>query len=164
MEEHDKFSKNVGLVLSSALHVETTLEFFISNYFIKPQIDKTHFFNDSVLLKMNFEKKIELFKDICKREEFDKKEVKSIIKSIRHVQEIRNKVAHWQSEISYGNQIQLRKRTSSTTQKDIIKLDNVTMKVLDKERLKAIQGINDLYMKYQQEGTIDERPTDWRVI
>ena len=44
----DEFHKLSGEVLAAALHVETYLEFFISNYFIKPQTSKTFFFDDAI--------------------------------------------------------------------------------------------------------------------
>lgn len=159
-EEDENFRKLMGDVLAKALHVESTLEFFISNYFIKPQNDKTFFFNDVILLKSNFENKIRLFKEICKREKFDENNVSKIVNSIKYVKDIRNKVAHWQLESTINEQIRLRKRTSFTTKKDILKLDKDDIKKLEEETSKAIRGINQLYLKYYKEGTIDERPQD----
>lgn len=168
MVKPEEFNENVGKVLNASLHVENLLDFFISNYFVKPQIDKTHFFNDILILKMNFERKIELFKDICKREKFNKEKVNSVVKSIKYIQGIRNKVAHGQSmATSLGDNvwhIYLKKRTSFTTQEDILELDKELMDKIDQERLDAVEGISKLYMKYVDNGTIDERPNGWKVI
>ena len=165
-EEVDIFNKYSGEVLSHALSVESSLEFFISNYFVKPQTSKTHFFNDEVTLNLNFERKIGLFKEICKREGFDKNKLDRIIKSIKHVQEARNKVAHWQSEIPSPELkiIQLRKRKSFTTARDILKLNEEFMKKIDEERLKALKGITDFYLKYSREGTVDEKTEVDKVV
>jgi len=131
----------------------------ISNYFVKPQNQKTFFFEDKILLKMNFQKKIELFKEICKREKFDKNKVSEIIKSIKFVQKIRNNVAHWQSE-SVGDKFQLRNRKSYTTKKDLLTLDGELINKLVEESSKATKGVNRLYLRYYKEGTVDERNID----
>lgn len=153
----EQFEKFRGKILSMAVHVESTLDSFISNYFIKPQNAKTFFFEDIILLNgyMSFERKINIFEEICKREKFNN--ISKIVESIRYVQKIRNNVAHWQVEISSPNQIILRKRKSYTTKKDILELNEELIKILDEKRLKAINGINELHLKYHTEGTIDER-------
>jgi len=166
-KEMDLFEKNKGRILGLALNVESELEFFISNYLVKPQNDKTFFFND-ILSEMNFEQKIELFKKICVREKFNQKEISEICKSIKFIQELRNKVAHWQSEISFDSStksqfIQLRKRKSITTSKDIIKLTDEIIKQTEEEMQKATEGIMKFYLKYYKEGTIDEKPVSWGI-
>jgi len=77
------FDRKRGLAINMALSVENHLDFFISNYFIRPQNDKTFFFDGVVIQRMTFEEKIRLFEEICKREEFDKKRDKTIIQIIR---------------------------------------------------------------------------------
>lgn len=156
-KENADFSKKSGEVLNMALGVETNLEFFISNYFIRPQSGKIFFFNDVFMIKYNFERKVQVFKEICKREKFDEKRVLEIIQSINFIKETRNKVAHWQGEKMFDKPLRLRNRISETTEKDILELNDELIKKLDEERLKAIHGINEFYMKYYREGTIDER-------
>jgi hypothetical protein len=158
IKEHDEFTRKAGEVLSIALHIETTLEFFISNYFVKPQNAKTHFFNDIFMIKSTFERKLQIFSEICKREKFNHKKIEGVIKSIRFVQETRNKVAHWQAEKMFDKPLRLRKRTTYTTKNDILELNNSLLNKLDKERLNAIRGIEDFYQKYYKDGTIDENP------
>ena len=157
MKEFEKFKLAMADILLGALHVESSLEFFISNYFVKPQNSKTFFINDAVFLRMTFEKKIDIFKAICKREGYNMEKVKRIIESIKYVQRTRNKVAHWQTEITFKRKPQLRKRTSFTTRKDILKLEKRILSRFEKERLFSIKGITDLYIKYQKEGTVDEK-------
>jgi len=160
----EKFERNIGAILRMALNIETQLEFFISNYFVKPQSAKTFFFNDKIVLKSTFERKKNIFREICKREKFDEKEICKIIKSIEFVQHARNSVAHWDSERLSENTIQLRKRKSYTTVKDILKIDEDLVKKVDEERLKAMEGITKFYLKYRKEGTIDEREeVDWQL-
>ena len=100
-EKIGDFRNKVGIILTESLYVETSLEFFISNYFVKPQTQKTFFLNDTIILRLNFDKKIDLFREICKREGYDMKDVEKVIKAIKFVQETRNKVAHWQTEIIF---------------------------------------------------------------
>ena len=156
-KENEKFKRNVGDILRMGIDVETELEFFISNYFIKPQNAKTFFFGDVIVSELNFERKKYIFRKICEREKFDEKEIKKTIKSIEYVQQIRNKVAHWDSERLSEDTIQLRKRKPHTTVKDTLKIDEDLVKKIDKERKNAIEGIRKFYLKYRREGTIGER-------
>ena len=164
LKEDAKFSEKAGKVLSMALGVETDLEFFISNYFIHPQNGKTFFFNDLFMIKSNFERKVQIFKEICEREEFDAEKISEIIKSINFVKEIRNKVAHWQAEKVFDKPLRLRKRTTYTTKDDILELNEDLLKKLDSERLKANKGISEFYLNYCREGTVDERGRDSEFI
>lgn len=156
-EEIEEFKKNIGDILRMGLAVETELEFFISNYFVKPQNAKTFFLNDIIVSKLNFEQKKHIFKEICDREQFEKKEVKKIIKSIEFVQQARNRVAHWEAEHLSDGTFRLRNRKSFTTAKDIQEINKMLVESVDKERLKAIRGIGNFYCIYQKEGTIDEK-------
>jgi len=163
-EENKEFHRISGEVLTMALAVESDLEFFISNYFVKPQTGKTHFLKDSILLKMGFDKKVQLFKDICKREKFDEKTLKKVVEAVNFIKDTRNKIAHWQGEKAFDKPIRLRKRTSFTTKDDILELNDFLLKEVDKNKLKAIRGIRDFYLEYGKKGTIDERPGDWGII
>jgi len=163
-EENKEFHRIMGEILTMALAVESYLEFFIVNYFVKPQTGKTHFLNDSIILKIGFDRKIQLFKDICKREKFDKEVLEKVLEYINFVKDTRNKVAHWQGEKMFDKPIRLRKRTSFTTKDDILELNDSLSREMDENRLKAIKGIRDFYLKYSDEGTIDERPGNWDVI
>lgn len=99
-----------GKIISKALHMEGYLEFFISNYFIRPQNQKTFFFENIILLDMTFEEKLKIFTKICKKEGFDSQKINEAIKCIRIVQKIRNDFAHQhiiinpvEGEIFFGN-------------------------------------------------------------
>lgn len=152
-----EFKRYIGEILTIALDVESYLEYFISNYFTKEKNRKTFFFKDIILLNLTFENKINIFKKICEKEKFDKKEISEIIKSIRFVQHTRNKVAHWEAERRSENIIQLRKRTSYTTTNDILKVDKNLVEKADEERSKAIKGITKFYLIYHKIGPIDEK-------
>ena len=156
-EKIEDFERNIGKILRMAVHVEDYLEFFISDYFVKPQNAKTFFLNDIIVSKLNFEQKKHIFKEICEREQFEKKEVKKIIKSIEFVQQARNRVAHWEAERLSDGTFRLRNRKSFTTAKDVQEINKMLVESVDKERLKAIRGIGKFHCIYQKEGTIDEK-------
>jgi len=144
----DVFHKRCGEILRMALHVETSLDFFISNYFCYPQSYKTFLLSDLILIKLGFERKVQIFREICKKEEIDKEEIKKIIKSIDFVKTIRNKVAH--SEAFIGDPtdgIKLQTRESVKYKKDELKLTEELIKRVDKNRLSAIRGIVQIYLK-----------------
>lgn len=161
-EEVKKLNELTGKIVSMALHIEDTLEFFISNYFIKPQNQKTFFFDNLILKKMNFEKKIEIFKEICKREKFDKTKFNEVLSYISVVQKMRNNFAHQQviidpskKEILIGN----RKKSL------LVQLDSEkTLKKVEENKKKALDIIIEFYHKYYKEGAIDERPNDWQEV
>lgn len=146
-----------GKILCGAVGLESHLDFFIANYFIRPQNQKTFFFKDSILHKMSFEDKIKIFTEICRREDYDKTEVAEIRKHIKYIQELRNKVAHWEAVSGSGETVQLRDCKSKTCEKDNICLDTETMALFEQEMSKAMDGITKFYLKYSREGTIDER-------
>ena len=134
VKEHEA---NIGRVLSGAIHVESMMEYVISTYFFDVNEHRDFFYN-KVLLDMNFKKKFELIKKICKRENIQS----PVQKNIKFVQEKRNAVAHWQGEIPKGGKIILRRRKSYTQyEKDVIELSQEFMKMFDQQRLKAIRGL-----------------------
>lgn len=154
-EEIKRVEELTGRIISKALHIEDYLEFFISNYFIKPQNLKTFFLNNYIIQDLSMEKKIVLFDKICKREKFDKKKTNEALVSIRIVQETRNNFAHQQVIFNPSNkEIHLGNR-----RKGFLPPLNVQEKFreVEDETSKAIQIIVEFYEKYQKEGTIDER-------
>ena len=142
----------------ACISIDSNLLFFITNYFVKPQIQKTFFLGDEVISGLSLEKKMQLFKKLCEREGFDEHTVKETIARIKFVQELRNKVAHWE-RFSIAGDIVLKKPKSYMSEKDTVKLDDKTMELLEQNRVAAQTGINQFYLQYQKEGTIDERST-----
>ncbi len=154
----NEFDRKRGLALGMALAVENGLEFFISNYFIRPQHSKTFFFDEVVTQRINFTGKIRLFKDICEREKFDKEKVKKLMKLIEEIKDTRNKIAHrevWANP--QKKDVALVKRGEVVSPKDYLRLTDEFMDEFDKKRYKAVTGISDFYLKYSSEGTIDEK-------
>lgn len=152
-EKLDEFHKMCGEILRSALSIETTLDFFISNYFCSPQSRKTFFLSDLIIVGMNFDRKIGIFKSICKEEKVDKKELKRILDSINFVREIRNKVAH--SELLIEDQKlgdpTLWSRKSIRYRKDSIKLTRKLVEAIEEKRLIAVKGIVKIHLELSRQ-------------
>ncbi len=148
-EENQIFHRNCGEILRMAINIESELEFFISNYFCSPQSYKTFLFKDSILVKyVTFEQKIEIFREICKKEDIDKEQINKIVTSVRFVQKIRNRVAHGEAFVSDQKEgIKLQKRESVKYKKDEIKITGDLVKEVDEKRLLSIQEIVKLYME-----------------
>ena len=96
-EPHDTFHRRQGEILGISLNVEICLEEFISFYFLRMQAEKICVFNDLILFKMTFDRKISLFEDICKHEKIYDAAIRDTIKTMNSVKDIRNKVAHFAS-------------------------------------------------------------------
>jgi hypothetical protein len=72
-----------GRIISQAVHIEDYLEFFISNYLVKPQNQKTFFLQNYIIIDLSLEKKIAIFNEICKREKFDENKREKVINEIK---------------------------------------------------------------------------------
>jgi len=159
-EYANEFDRKRGLALGMGLAVENNLEFFIYQYFIHPQNSKTFFFDEVIVQTLSFAKKIEIFKRICEREEFEKKKVNKIARLIDKIRKTRNRIAHSESWGEPSKEkIFLVKRGETINKKDYLELNDEFMDNFDKDRIKAIEGINEFYLRFSKEGTIDERGT-----
>ena len=150
MDEEDQFfHKNCGEILGMALNIEFELDFFISNYFCHPQNYKTFLFADLILVeRTGFGRKIEIFKEICKKENIDKELIDKIVDAVKFVNRIRNRVAHDEAFVSDQKEgIKLQKRESVKYKKDEIKITGDLVKEVDEKRLLSIQEIVKLYME-----------------
>jgi hypothetical protein len=145
----DEFNKNCGIILRSAVHIESTLEFFISNYFVSPQNYKTFLLNDSILAKeISLNQKINVFRDICNEEDVEEDRINNIINSIKFVQTKRNMVAHGQIFMeSINGGFKLQKRKSYWFKKDELELTPELMQHIADETLSAVQGISKIHIE-----------------
>lgn len=147
-DEHQMFLRNCGEILRMGLHIETQLDFFISNYFCSPQSYKTIRFEDLILINLNFGRKIYIFKEICKNENLNEESIGKVLKAIKEVQNIRNRVAHDQAFVSDPKEgTKLQKRKSVTYKKDELKITDDLVKKLDEKRLFSIQGITKIHLE-----------------
>ena len=149
-EENQIFYRNCGEILRMALNIESKLEFFISNYFCSPQSYKTFLFKDLLLVEhhMGFGRKIEIFKEICKKENIGKERIDKVVDAVKFVNRIRNRVAHDEAFVSGQKEgIKLQKCKSVKHKKDEIKITCDLVKKVDEKRLFSIQEIVKLYME-----------------
>jgi len=150
----EEYYQNSGRILSMALQVESKLDLFISHYFVTPLSIKTIFFEEVYLSCLDFENKVKIFQELCKKERFSKNEINSTINNIREIQKIRNRIAHWELKNSLETGIYLTDRKSSS---EILKLDKELVDGLNKKRIRAIQGILKFYEKYRREGSFEKK-------
>ena len=143
----DDFNRMCGEILRLSLNVESSLEFFIENYFCYPQSHKTFYFHDFILVNLSFERKIQIFKKICKKEEVEEENLEKIIKNIRYVQRIRNKIAHFESHILKNKVIKLKSRKSVKFIEDDLKIDKNLLNEIRSKKESAINGINKIHLQ-----------------
>ncbi|RLG29815.1 hypothetical protein DRO03_06245 [Methanosarcinales archaeon] len=148
-KENQIFHSNCGEILRMGLTIESKLDFFISNYFCHPQNYKTFLFMDLILVeRMGFGRKIDIFKEICKKENIDKELIDMVVDAVKFVNRIRNRVAHDEAFVSGQKEgIKLQKRKSVKYKKDEIKITVDLVKKVDEKRLFAIQEIVKICME-----------------
>ncbi|MDY6896005.1 MAG: hypothetical protein SVO01_11405 [Thermotogota bacterium] len=148
-EEAQIFHRNCGEILRMALDIESTIDYFISNYFCSPQSYKTFLFGDLILVEViGFGRKIEIFKEICKKEDIDEKRINKIVEAVKFVNRIRNRVAHDEAFVSDQKEgIKLQKRKSLKYKKNEIKITDDLVKKVDEKRICSNQEINRIYLE-----------------
>ena len=148
-EEAQIFHRNCGEILRMALDIESTIDYFISNYFCSPQSYKTFLFGDLILVEViGFGRKIEIFKEICKKEDIDEKRINKIVEAVWFVNRIRNRVAHDEAFTSDQKEgIKLQKRKSLKYKKDEIKITDDLVKKVDEKRICSNKEINRIYLE-----------------
>jgi len=142
---NEDFHRKCGEILRMAIDVESNLDAMISHYFCYPHHDKEILLYESIITKIGFDRKIEILKDICKKEGIKLKS--GLIQSINFVKDIRNQVAHreaWTSKRGEG--IELRPLTV-TRPDQILVLTNDLMKEVEEKRLSAIKGLAEIVLE-----------------
>lgn len=149
--EAKEFHMKCGEIIRMALHVESNLDVFISDYFCSPQSYKTLLLSDSMLIHLRFARKIDIFKEICKREGINGNRAQGITESMNFVRETRNQVAHHEAFVSEPEEgIKLRPRKSVMYKGDELKLTDELIKKVDEKRLSAIQGITKIHLEFDE--------------
>lgn len=140
----EEFHRRCGEILRMALGVESNLDLLISNYFCYPQHDKGFLFRDSILNRTNFERKIEILKQICEKEKVGLK--KNLINAINFVRKIRNQVAHYEAwAVDRGKGTVLRRlKAKKGGQMEQLELTDDLMKQIKEKKLYAIKGLAEV--------------------
>lgn len=150
-ELNNVFHKNSSQILGMALNIEMQLDDFIANYFVNPQNYRTFVLKDLIIVDMNFERKIKIFADICKKEKIDKTWLKEIRESIEFVKRIRNRVAHDQATFyPQEEKIVLQKKKSVTYKKDELEITDTLVDEVDRKRLFCLQEISKVAIRISE--------------
>ena len=148
----EEFNQNCGEILRWTIHLETTLEIFICDYFEIIGSDRKKLFRDLVIYKMSFERKFQIFKKICKEERIPPERINKISINFKFIQEIRNKVAHGQALWDIDNKMKVYKKSSIIEEIDYTEINSALVKEIEEKvtlALKEINNINnELYNKF----------------
>lgn len=166
---HETFNRRSGEILRLAVNTESQLELFLSKYFCGHSYYKVNLIEDEILQKLNFDRKIKIFKKICNHIKYDQTKLQKIIEDIRFIQKNRNKVAHFES--SYREdpdnpeiaEVRLWPRTSMKTKDKSLVLTKELMEEINRCYLSIYKGTLDvqnylLQLENQSENNLD---TDW---
>ena len=148
----EEFNKNCGEILRNAIFLETTLENFISDYFEVMGSDKKKLFKDLIVYRINFERKFEIFKRICKDEGMGNERINKMITDLKFIQKIRNKVAHEQALWDVDQKMKLTRNPLIIEEKDCTVINSKLVKEIEEKTVLASKGINkincELYDKF----------------
>ncbi|HNR44132.1 MAG TPA: hypothetical protein PKH80_03110 [Methanofastidiosum sp.] len=142
-DNNEVFLRNCGEVLRLALDIETRLEYFIYSYFCENN-SKGFMMKDLFLLDLRFDRKVQVFQEICKKEKIDNKKLKVILKDIKKVQHTRNLIAHGDAYSYPDKGIVMQKRTTMTFKKNELIIDTNLMEELKNNHLRSMDGIIEI--------------------
>ena len=146
--ERHVFHRNCGEILRMGVSIESQLDFFISNYFCSPQSYKTFLLIDLILLNLNFERKKNIFKLICKEENIQQKHISNILDAIEFVQTIRNRIAHDETFLDYqSEELKLQKRKSVIKKKEELEISEELVQKVNDKTFFSIKEIRKIHME-----------------
>jgi len=97
---------------------------------------------------IGFGRKINIFKEICKKENIGKERINKLVEAVGFVNNIRNRVAHNETFVSDQKEgIKLQKCRSIQYKKDELKITGDLVKKVDKKRLYSNQEIIKIYLE-----------------
>jgi hypothetical protein len=142
----EEINKRRGCIIALALEIEDMLEGVISSYLMKEATpEKKDFFELEVMRPKGFEEKIQIFEKICKKELFDTAVLRRTLQTMKSVQEIRNKVAHWRT-LSFLQTGEVYLRYKDELEKE--KMFSLTLELLgeiEKKTIIAKQGMVEFH-------------------
>lgn len=144
------FHRRCGEILRMRAGLEQGLEFFLANYFVWPQDEKTFTLRDFVLSeRLTFEAKKQVFCKICKKEKIDEELRKRTLTAIDYVKNIGNRVAHEEAAIEDPRigQIILRPKKRIVYHDERLEVTDELVKNVDAHRLQAIQGVTAIHLE-----------------
>ena len=156
-ENTSEINKRRGTIISFALEIEDTLEGVLSSYLMKESTpEKREFFEVEVLRPRRFEEKIQIFEKICKKERFNEEKLYDILRTIKSIQTIRNKVAHWRNfSILQTGKVFLRKKNERETQEMLVLTDDLLREIEDSTAI-AKKGMADFHQWHYTRGVSEK--------
>ena len=154
MEKNKKMNKNLdkikkyrGQIITWALEIEDLLERILSNYFMRDtnNLEDMAYFEVEIMRELGFDKKIQIFNKIAKREKYPNKKLSLIMKAIQNIQNMRNKVAHWRPLAYFDTGKVFLRYKDEMEQKEMLSLDNQLLKNLKSDKETAYQEIVKFY-------------------
>jgi hypothetical protein len=146
----DDFHLRCGQILRMFLRIEELMNFYIMQYFVRPQNQKSFFFRDVVLAEMSFRSKLILYNKICKEIGADEDTVKKVNEDVKFVQEKRNTVAHGEAlfhDTEEGFKLYTKKQTREMHKENELLLTDELVKEVDEKTVDALGGMNKIYAK-----------------
>ncbi|AKB68573.1 hypothetical protein DU57_12315 [Methanosarcina mazei] len=147
-ETNKNFNEKCGKILRMTIHIEDYLDLFISNYFCVSQDRKMFLLKDLIITTLNFDRKKNIFLEICKEEGIEKNITNDINEKLSFIQSVRNRIAHDDTYFYPDkNEITLLKRKSITYKRDELRITDDLVKEIDEKSLSCRSKINDVYLK-----------------
>ena len=138
----EEMKRKRGQLITWALEIEELLEGILSRYFRRGATgEEIAFFEAGILRDLHFEKKIQIFEKVIKKEKYDPQKIKTIMTAIREVQNMRNKGGHWRHLVFLDSgKIVFRKKHELNPQ-DLLNIDKKRLKKVEQSKETAFQGI-----------------------
>jgi hypothetical protein len=125
------FDKYSGEIMHLAIDTDNQLGVFISLY-------SSHYKKRN----LNFERKINLFEEICIEKGIVQKEIDSVVNAAHEIRILRNKIAHWPTMVNrQTHEVVLHKEIYDNYQPGEIKLTYATVKKTEMNGLIVSNGI-----------------------
>jgi len=151
-EPHATFHRQCGEILGISLSTEKCIENFILHYFFEKMTMKMHVFKDKILYQMNFERKIDLFKGICKYNKISDDAIEKVVQDINFVKDVRNKIAHYESIYEgpskyFGDAkiILWRKKSTVVRGKDSLEVTEKLLQEIVERYFSVMKGIAEVH-------------------
>jgi len=143
-EKIDELNRRAGKVLLRAVQVESYLEMLLLEYFKLEDWEKQNMLSDELLIPLKLETKIQILEDICKKEDIEDR--KEIIKNIRFLQNIRNKVAHGERYVTAlpEAKVKITSRKMFKKKEDEIDLTDELMKEIEDKTKEATKRLIEI--------------------
>jgi predicted nucleotide-binding protein (sugar kinase/HSP70/actin superfamily) len=103
---------------------------------------------DEILIPSNFERKRQILKKICKKENISDHE--QLLNSIKFVQDIRNKSAHGERFFDFTKQIKIQKRKIGGSLQEDFELTDELMEDIEQQTTYILKRLGELAVEFRK--------------